>query len=45
MSSYKLLSYYDNDDIKAGIEVDGSVYNLASEITFHHPDSKIDGSI
>ncbi|MEE3000930.1 MAG: fumarylacetoacetate hydrolase family protein [Pseudomonadota bacterium] len=44
MSSYKLLSYDDNDDIKAGIKVDSSVFNLASEIAFHDPDSNIDGS-
>ena len=44
MSSYKLLSYYDGDVIKAGLEVNGSVFNLASEIAFHGPDSNIDGS-
>jgi 2-keto-4-pentenoate hydratase/2-oxohepta-3-ene-1,7-dioic acid hydratase in catechol pathway len=44
MASYKLLSYDDNGATKAGIEVDGFVFNLASEIAFHGPDSGIDGS-
>ena len=44
MASYKLLSYDDGGVIKAGIEVDGFVFNLASEIAFHGPDSGIDGS-
>jgi len=44
MASYKLLSYDDDGVIKAGIEVDGFVFNLASEIAFHGPDSGIDGS-
>jgi 2,4-didehydro-3-deoxy-L-rhamnonate hydrolase len=44
MASYKLLSYHDDGGVKAGIEVDGSVFNLASEIAFHGPDSNIDGT-
>ena len=42
MPTYKLLSYHDNEKVKAGIEVDGSVFNLASEIAFHKPYSNID---
>ena len=44
MAAYKLLSYDDDGVIKAGIEVDGFVFNLASEVAFHGPDSGIDGS-
>ncbi len=44
MASYKLLSYDDAGTIKAGIEVDGFVFNLASEIAFHGPDANIDGT-
>ncbi|MBT3990541.1 MAG: fumarylacetoacetate hydrolase family protein [Rhodospirillaceae bacterium] len=44
MSDYKLLSYKDDGAVKAGIEVDGSIFNLASEVAFHAPDSGIDGS-
>jgi 2-keto-4-pentenoate hydratase/2-oxohepta-3-ene-1,7-dioic acid hydratase in catechol pathway len=42
MPSYKLLSYHDDGTIKAGIEVEGSVFNLTSEIAFHAPDCGID---
>ena len=45
MSSFKLLSYYDNGKIRAGIEVDGSVFNLEAELSFHEPDTNIDGSM
>ena len=44
MANYKLLSYNDDGVVKAGIEVDGWVFNLASEIAFHGPDSNIDGT-
>ena len=44
MPAYKLLSYDDDGAIKAGIEVDGFVFNLASEIAFHGPESGIDGT-
>jgi 2-keto-4-pentenoate hydratase/2-oxohepta-3-ene-1,7-dioic acid hydratase in catechol pathway len=44
MPSYKLLSYHDNDKIKAGVEVDGLVFNLASEIASHGPEINIDGN-
>ena len=44
MPAYKLLSYHDNKEVKAGIAVDGSVFNLASEIAFHGPGSNIDGT-
>ena len=44
MPAFKLLSYHENKEIKAGIEIDGSVFNLASEIAFHGPDSNIDGT-
>lgn len=44
MASYKLLSYHQDGLIKAGIEVDGSVFNLATELASHGPDAGIDGT-
>jgi methylaspartate ammonia-lyase len=41
MPAYKLLSFDDDGAIKAGIEHDGFVFNLASEIVFHGPESAL----
>ena len=45
MPAYKLLSYDDDGAIKVGIEDDGFVFNLASEIVFHGPEFGIDGML
>ena len=44
MHSYKLLSYHDQDTIKDGIGIEGSVFNLQSEIEFHAPELNIDAT-
>ena len=44
MVAYKLLTYFEGDAVKAGVEIDGFVYNLALEIAFHGPKTGIDGT-
>ena len=44
MPAYKLLSFDDDGAIKAGIEDDGFIFNLASKIAFHGPEFGIDDS-